>query len=427
MSAKAWLKSASWHWHSTSSAGLRPGQIGSPTPRMGRAGAAGDEVAPGGDDARRVVAEVAHVDELDVLGGGAQAAAQRAQLRRLEGDHHRLAGGDAVLDERRDTVQERLRAGVEDGLVAELLGGEHGEGNQTKALPNLWQASRMRRLGLATLCSRRAWPSPARARRRSGALAADRHDLAADRLLPGRHLRSRRAAVLRRRLRRPVPDRRRAAPRAAARRRHPGRRDRARGLQPHRRHHLGPRARAGASCCRSSATPHGPNGGNPCRTGSIGVADPRTLRWRYYVKLEPAEIPKAMWAEVSPDGTLLWTSAGTTCSPTAPPTSRRQRRAGGTRRSARCGGCAARCRRPASPARRSSTGGCCVAGQDGEHVPGLVDRPRHRRAPARDRARDRRRVRGARDARSAGRWAGSSSPSTPSRSRRPTARITRRC
>jgi hypothetical protein len=49
---------------------------------------------------------------------------------------------------------------------------------------------------------------------------------------------------------------------------------------------------------------------NTCHTGSIGVANPRTLRWRYYVKLSPREIPKAMWAEVSPDGRLLWTSAG---------------------------------------------------------------------------------------------------------------------
>jgi hypothetical protein len=47
-----------------------------------------------------------------------------------------------------------------------------------------------------------------------------------------------------------------------------------------------------------------------CNTGSIGVADPRTLHWRYYVKLDPTEIPKAMWCEVSPDGTLLWTSSG---------------------------------------------------------------------------------------------------------------------
>jgi hypothetical protein len=51
-------------------------------------------------------------------------------------------------------------------------------------------------------------------------------------------------------------------------------------------------------------------GANSCGTGSIGVADPLTLRWRYYVKLDPAEIAKAMWAEVSPDGRLLWTSAG---------------------------------------------------------------------------------------------------------------------
>jgi hypothetical protein len=56
--------------------------------------------------------------------------------------------------------------------------------------------------------------------------------------------------------------------------------------------------------------PGGPGDANTCHTGSIGVADPVTLRWRYYVKLAPAEIPKAMWAEVSPDGSLLWTSAG---------------------------------------------------------------------------------------------------------------------
>ena len=56
--------------------------------------------------------------------------------------------------------------------------------------------------------------------------------------------------------------------------------------------------------------PGRPGGANSCGTGSIGVADPRTLGWRYYVKLDPAEIPKAMWAEVSPDGRLVWTSSG---------------------------------------------------------------------------------------------------------------------
>ena len=57
-------------------------------------------------------------------------------------------------------------------------------------------------------------------------------------------------------------------------------------------------------------TPGAPNGGNTCGRGAIGVADPTTLAWRYRVNLDPAEIPKAMWAEVSPDGQLLWTSSG---------------------------------------------------------------------------------------------------------------------
>jgi hypothetical protein len=50
--------------------------------------------------------------------------------------------------------------------------------------------------------------------------------------------------------------------------------------------------------------------GNTCKTGSIAVADPETLEWRYYVKLDKAFIDKAMWAEVSPNGQLLWTSSG---------------------------------------------------------------------------------------------------------------------
>ena len=53
-----------------------------------------------------------------------------------------------------------------------------------------------------------------------------------------------------------------------------------------------------------------PNQGNTCGTGSFGVADPQTLAFRYYVRLDPAEIPKAMWAETSPSGTRIWTSSG---------------------------------------------------------------------------------------------------------------------
>jgi hypothetical protein len=53
-----------------------------------------------------------------------------------------------------------------------------------------------------------------------------------------------------------------------------------------------------------------PGVGNTCGTGAFGVADPSTLRFQYFVKLDPAEIPKAMWAETSPDGKLIWTSSG---------------------------------------------------------------------------------------------------------------------
>ena len=53
-----------------------------------------------------------------------------------------------------------------------------------------------------------------------------------------------------------------------------------------------------------------PPAGNTCKTGSIGVADPVSLQMKYYVKLDPAAITKAMWCEVSPDGALLWTQDG---------------------------------------------------------------------------------------------------------------------
>jgi hypothetical protein len=57
-------------------------------------------------------------------------------------------------------------------------------------------------------------------------------------------------------------------------------------------------------------TPGAPNGGNTCGQGGLGVADPATLLLRYVVPLDPRDIAKAMWAEVSPDGTRVWTSAG---------------------------------------------------------------------------------------------------------------------
>jgi hypothetical protein len=49
---------------------------------------------------------------------------------------------------------------------------------------------------------------------------------------------------------------------------------------------------------------------NTCGIGGFAVIDPVTLAWRYWVRLDQADIPKAMWAETSPDGRLIWTSSG---------------------------------------------------------------------------------------------------------------------
>lgn len=57
-------------------------------------------------------------------------------------------------------------------------------------------------------------------------------------------------------------------------------------------------------------TPGAPGGANTCNKGGVGVANPQTLQWQYYVQLDPTEIPKTMFNEVSPDGTKLWTSSG---------------------------------------------------------------------------------------------------------------------
>src|SRR4029450_7433352 len=57
-------------------------------------------------------------------------------------------------------------------------------------------------------------------------------------------------------------------------------------------------------------TPGGPNGGDTCGPGAFGVPPPAPLAWRSPVRLDPADIPKAMWAEASPDGQLVWTSSG---------------------------------------------------------------------------------------------------------------------
>lgn len=46
---------------------------------------------------------------------------------------------------------------------------------------------------------------------------------------------------------------------------------------------------------------------NPSKTASIGVMDPTTLAWKYYVKLDPAEINKAQWVATDEEHGLVWT------------------------------------------------------------------------------------------------------------------------
>jgi hypothetical protein len=53
------------------------------------------------------------------------------------------------------------------------------------------------------------------------------------------------------------------------------------------------------------------SGGNTCGVGAVGIVDPMTLRFRYYVNLARGQIKKAMWDEIDPDGRWIWTSSGT--------------------------------------------------------------------------------------------------------------------
>ena len=152
------------------------------------------------------------------------------------------------------------------------------------------------------------------------------------------------------------------------------------GLQPRGRHLVrradGKRVLLPLECY----TAGGPNGGNTCGTGAIGTADPDTLAFRYYVKLDPAEIAKAMWVEASPDG-LLWTSSGNdllaysaadvnsaNASPAAPPIHSVRRLTGAVPPSGVTG---------AAFQRRAPVPG----GRQGHDLPDLVGESRHGRPP----------------------------------------------
>ena len=84
--------------------------------------------------------------------------------------------------------------------------------------------------------------------------------------------------------------------------------------------------------------PNGPNGGNPCLHGSIGVADPAHAAVALLREARPAPRSRRRCGTRSrPTARCCGPRAATTCSPIAPPTSRSPTPRPGTRRSTRCG------------------------------------------------------------------------------------------
>jgi hypothetical protein len=75
------------------------------------------EIEPGGDDPRRVRAQLAHVGEEHTVGVAAEHAAQAFDPLRRQGNEHGLARGDAVADERERAVEELVLVRVEERLV----------------------------------------------------------------------------------------------------------------------------------------------------------------------------------------------------------------------------------------------------------------------------------------------------------------------
>ena len=100
-------------------AALRMDRLADPAQGAARAAVGGHEVPPGRDDARRVRADVGHVGEQDVVGIAAERVAQRLDLGRADDDERRLAGRDAVAEERAHPGDERVAPGVHERLVTE--------------------------------------------------------------------------------------------------------------------------------------------------------------------------------------------------------------------------------------------------------------------------------------------------------------------
>ena len=120
--AKARLSSASWRWHSTSSSALRCGRdrlADAPQPAAAP-GVRVDELAPRGDDARRVGADLGHVGEGHPLGVGARARSRRrAIFAALTTTRIGSSAATASRIHGSVAVDEAVLAGVQQGLVAE--------------------------------------------------------------------------------------------------------------------------------------------------------------------------------------------------------------------------------------------------------------------------------------------------------------------
>jgi hypothetical protein len=130
---------------------------------------------------------------------------------------------------------------------------------------------------------------------------------------------------------------------------------------------FGPRGGRPRPAAARVLRPNGPNGGNPCLHGSIGVADPGTLQWRYHVKLDPAEIP-----EGDVERGLARRHAGVDLEPRRPArlparrTSRAPTPLRRTRRSTRCGGLKGAVPPTGITGATFVDGRMFVAGQDGK-------------------------------------------------------------
>ena len=122
-SAKARLSSDSCRWHSTSSASLRPAQIGSPSPQIAPAGGSVrvDELAPGRYQTRGIGADLAHVGEVHVLRRQPPARSPAARSCLVDGDDDGIACREPVPDERHAPARNSSSPCVQERVVPERL------------------------------------------------------------------------------------------------------------------------------------------------------------------------------------------------------------------------------------------------------------------------------------------------------------------